>query len=111
MTSEEAIRSLARIVPKVGVSNVDRITNFNAFEDTIRLGDAIFAGLANGVLAASTFAENLTDIATDVLSRIIYETDTRRQYFDANGTQVGARVHFATLKVNLALTTAGFFVF
>lgn len=95
----------------LGAGSVDRITDFSVLDDTIRLDDAKFVGLATGNLAESAFAANLTGRATDGLDRIIYETDTGRLYFDADGSGAGARVHFATLSASLALTNADFFVF
>ena len=95
----------------LGSGNVDRIRDFNVADDTIRLDDAVFVGLARGTLSASAFAANVTGRATDALDRIIYETDTGRLYFDADGSGAGARVHFATLSASLALTSADFFVF
>ena len=95
----------------LGAKNIDRINDFNVADDTIRLDDLVFAGLATKTLAASAFAANLTGTATDALDRIIYETDTGRLYFDADGNGGGARVLFATMASNLALTHADFFVF
>lgn len=95
----------------LSATNIDRISDFNVDEDTIRLDDAAFSGLASGTLAVLAFAMNLTGLATDALDRIIYETDTGRVYFDADGNGVGARVQFATLTANLALTNADLFVF
>ena len=95
----------------LGAGNVDRVTDYNVLDDTIRLDDAVFAGLATGALAGSGFAANLAGAASDGLDRIIYETDTGRLYFDGDGSGAGARVHFATLTANLALTSADFFVF
>jgi Ca2+-binding RTX toxin-like protein len=94
----------------LGATNIDRITDFSVADDTIRLDDAVFAGLSTGGLAASAFAANLTGAASDALDRIIYETDTGRLYFDADGNGAGARIHFATLAANLALTNADFVV-
>ncbi|NUB46793.1 calcium-binding protein, partial [Fertoebacter nigrum] len=95
----------------LGSGNVDRITDFSVNDDTIRLDDAIFAGLAKGNLTSSAFAANLTGEAADALDRIIYETDTGRLYFDADGSGSGVRVQFATLAANLALTNVDFVVF
>jgi Ca2+-binding RTX toxin-like protein len=67
--------------------------------------------LPTGRLAASAFAANLTGAASDGRDRIIYETDTGRLYFDADGSGAGARVHFATLTADLALSGGDFFVF
>ena len=93
-----------------GVANVDRISDFNVIDNTIRLDDAVFIGLATGTLAASAFASNLTGAASDGFDRIIYETDTGRLYFDADGSGAGARV-LTTLIANLAVNSADFFVF
>jgi Ca2+-binding RTX toxin-like protein len=95
----------------LGAGNIDHITDFKAIDDTIRLDDAIFAGLASGKLAASAFAANLTGRASDSLDRIIYETDTGRLFFDADGSGAGGRIQFATLRADLVLTNTDFFVF
>ncbi len=95
----------------LGVGNVDRITEYSVMDDTIRLDDAVFVGLAAGTLAASAFAVNLTGAAADALDRIIYESDTGNMYFDADGSGAGARIHFATLAANLTLTNTDLFVF
>jgi Ca2+-binding RTX toxin-like protein len=95
----------------LGAANIDRITDFNAAADTIRLENAIFAGLAGGALAAAAFRVNTSGFAADASDRIIYETDTGRLYFDSDGNGAAARVHFATLATGLSLTSADFFVF
>jgi serralysin len=46
-----------------------------------------------------------------VSDRIIYETDTGRLFFDADGNGAAAKVQFATIGANLAVTSADFFVF
>ena len=92
-------------------ANVDTITDFDPTADTIRLDDAVFAGLSLGALGAAAFASNLTGAATDALDRIIYEKDTGRVFFDADGSGAGASVHFVTLSANLSLTNADFLVF
>jgi Ca2+-binding RTX toxin-like protein len=53
----------------------------------------------------------LTGRASDSLDRIIYETDTGRLFFDADGSGAGGRTHFATLPEDLVLTNTDFFVF
>jgi len=95
----------------LGASNVDRITDFNVVADTIRLENAIFIGLANGTLAASAFVRNTFGNAADASDRIIYETDTGGLFFDRDGTGAAAKIQFATVQTNLALTNADFFVF
>lgn len=93
-----------------GPAGIDRILDFNVVDDTILLDVAAFAGLPAGDLAPAAFAANLTGLATSPLHRIVYETDTGRLYFDADGSGAGLRVQFATLSLNLALTNAGFVV-
>jgi Ca2+-binding RTX toxin-like protein len=95
----------------LGASNVDRITDYNVAADTIRLENAVFTGLAGGGLAASAFVRNTSGNAADASDRVIYETDTGKLYFDRDGTGGAAKVHFATLGTNLAMTNADFFVF
>ncbi|MGO4852061.1 calcium-binding protein, partial [Phaeovulum sp. W22_SRMD_FR3] len=95
----------------LGAGNSDVIVDFSVTDDSIRLDDAVFQGLALGRLASPAFAANLTGFAEDASDRIIYETDTGRLYFDADGSGAAARVQFATMTAGLALTTADFFVF
>ena len=95
----------------LSVRNIDRITDFTVEEDTIFLNHLIFTGLAEGQLSASAFTSGLTGIATETSHRIIYETDTGRLYFDADGSGRGAGAHFATMKANLELTAFDFFVY
>ena len=62
-------------------------------------------------MAAGAFVKNTSGNAADSSDRIIYESDTGRLYFDRDGTGLAAKVHFATLDMNLGLTHADFFVF
>jgi serralysin len=91
-------------------TNVDTITDFSVTADTIRIDNAVFAGLAGGTLAAGAFTANASGNAGDASDRIIYETDTGRLFFDADGTGAGAKIRFATLDPGLALTNADFVV-
>ena len=95
----------------LSAANIDRITDYNVAADTMRLDDLVFAGLSTGLLGASAFAVNLTGAATDALDRIIYESDTGRLFFDADGSAAGLRVQFAVLAANLSLTHSDFVVF
>ncbi len=89
---------------------VDRITDFSVTDDTIRLDNAAFKGLANGALGSGAFAKNASGNARDASDRVIYETDTGKVFFDADGKGGAAKVHFATLDAGLKLTSADFFV-
>ncbi len=95
----------------LGGGNIDAITDFNVANDTIRLENAIFTAiLGTGVLTAAQFVKNATGAAQDASDRIIYETDTGRLIYDANGSTAGGAVQFATLDAGLALTSADFFI-
>lgn len=91
-------------------SGIDRITDFSAAEDTIRLENAVFTGLATGTLAAGAFVASYTGTAADASDRIIYDINTGALYYDADGTGARAQVQFATLASGLTLTNADFVV-
>lgn len=95
----------------LSATNVDRITDFLVVDDTIRLDDAVFAGVSLGALAASAFVSNTTGVATTTAQRVIYERDTGALFYDADGSDAGLAIQFATLAPNLALTNADFLVF
>lgn len=88
--------------------NIDRITDFIAAEDTIRLDRDIFSVLPAGSLAPAAFASNTTGLAGDSSDRIIYETDTGRLFYDRDGNGAVPGIHFATLNAGLVLTSADF---
>ena len=91
-------------------TNVDTIADFNVTDDRFQIDNAVFLGLSTGTLASTAFKANTTGNAGDASDRIIYETDTGRLYFDADGNGAGARVHFATINAGLSLTNADFVV-
>jgi len=93
-------------------TNVDRITDFSVVADTMRLDNAVMAGLGAtlGTLAAAKFWKSTAGLAHDADDRIIYDTDSGRLFYDANGSAAGGAVHFATIGVSLALTNADFVV-
>jgi RTX calcium-binding nonapeptide repeat (4 copies) len=93
-----------------GATNTDVIADFNVIADTIRLENAVFAGLAPGTLVVSAFAANATGLAGDASDRIIYDMTTGKLYFDADGDAGGARVQFATLSGLPMLTLADFLI-
>jgi Ca2+-binding RTX toxin-like protein len=97
----------------LGAGNIDTITDFNVADDTIRLENAIFTALtATGALAAAAFQANITGLAADATDRIVYDTDTGKLFYDADGDKAGGvdGVHFATLAAGLALTSGDFAV-
>ncbi|MFI0845723.1 calcium-binding protein [Mesorhizobium sp. IMUNJ 23232] len=94
----------------LGAANVDTIVDFNAADDRFLLSDAVFTALSTGVLAAAAFRVNTTGAAGDASDRIIYESDSGKLFYDADGTGATAGIHFATVTTGLALTNADFSV-
>lgn len=94
----------------LAVGNADRINDFDVAGERFKLDDSVFSGLATGMLAASALAANLTGVATNALHRIVYETDSGKIYFYADGNGGTARIHFATVAASMGLTNSDFFV-
>ncbi|WP_442581602.1 hypothetical protein ACSBOB_06315 [Mesorhizobium sp. ASY16-5R] len=93
------------------VTNVDTIGDFNVVDDTIRLENAVFTALtATGALASGFFRANATGTAQDANDYIVYETDTGKLFYDADGNGAGAAIRFATLTGLPVLTAADFLV-
>jgi Ca2+-binding RTX toxin-like protein len=91
--------------------NVDTITDFSRVDDTIQLDNTIFTKLlATGALASGYFRANATGAAQDKNDHILYETDTGKLFYDADGNGAGLAVHFATLTGNPTITAADFLV-
>lgn len=88
--------------------NVDTITDFSVKDDTILISSSLLSGMRAGALAASAFTSNLLGVATRATDRFIYESDTGKLFYDANGNAAGGAVQFATLSKNLALTALDF---
>ena len=95
----------------LGPTNRDTITDFNPAADLIRLENAVFTGLAAGVLGISRFVANQTGLAEDAADRILYDTLTGRLYFDHDGQGGDARVLFAVLSTKPTLDHTDFSVF
>jgi serralysin len=98
-------------------TNIDLITDLNEVgNDTIRLentGAGLFTGILTlGTLAANAYEENASGAASTETSRIIYEIDTGKLWYDFNGNAAGGGVHFATLDANQAAlySNADFFI-
>lgn len=91
-------------------TNVDRIVDFSVPQDTIRLDNAVMPGLgtALGTPAAGKFSKSSTGLAHEADDRIIYETDSGKQFYDADGNTAGGRLHFATIAPGLLITHADF---
>ncbi|MGL4319452.1 MAG: beta strand repeat-containing protein [Paracoccaceae bacterium] len=94
----------------LSTTNRDRISDFAVGVDEIHVENAVFVGIASGALSAARFVANTTGNATTANQRIIYETDTGKLFYDADGSGAGAKQQFATLSVGLGLTNADFLV-
>jgi serralysin len=92
-------------------TNSDKITDFRPVDDTIRLDNAVFTKVGkNGFLKAAAFHANMTGKAHDASDRIVYERDTGKLFYDADGTGKAAGVHFATLTNKAAVTVKDFYI-
>jgi len=89
-------------------TNVDNVTDFIVADDTMRLENSMFTGLAAGTLDADAF--HVGAAAEDAEDRIIYNSDTGALYFDANGSAGGGLIKFAQLDAGLGLTNNDFIV-
>ncbi len=95
----------------LGGGNIDTITDFSVKDDVIHLQNSVFTALTKtGTLSASAFAANTTGNAGDASDRIIYEKDTGKLFYDADGTGSAGKVQFALLAKDLVLTQADFFI-
>ncbi|MDX2307807.1 MAG: hypothetical protein NW216_06195 [Hyphomicrobium sp.] len=94
-------------------TNLDRITDFVAADDTIRLentGTGLFNALALGTLSAAAFKANATGVATEADDRIIYNTANGNLYYDTNGSNAGGSQLFAVLTTKPTITNADFVI-
>ncbi|HTO31080.1 MAG TPA: calcium-binding protein [Pararhizobium sp.] len=95
----------------LAADNIDTINDFSVIDDTIRLDNAVFTALATtGMLSATAFAINLTGLAGDASDRIIFEKDTGKLFYDADGTGSAVGIQFALVTKNLVLTEADFII-
>ncbi len=92
----------------LGGGNVDQILDHEVGVDKIILDDAVFAGLALGVLSAGAF--NIGSTAQDADDRILYDAASGALYFDADGVGGAAAVQFASVSAGLAMTASEFTV-
>jgi Ca2+-binding RTX toxin-like protein len=94
----------------LGTGNVDRVTDFDTTADLIELDDAVFKALTPGNLSVGAFVSNTTGLAGDATDRIIYNQNTGTLFYDSDGTGTKAAVQFATLGLNLGLTSSDFVI-
>ena len=104
-----ADRFVFSTTPSAG--NVDRITDFQTGQDKIWLSDSVYTALSSGNLALGAFRISLSGTAADSTDRIIYEFDTGRLYYDADGAGGATAVNFAQLEEGLALKNTDFWTY
>ncbi len=90
-------------------SKADTITDFKHGTDKIALDDAIFTAIGTS-LTAKEFYASATGLAHDGSDRIVYETDTGKLYYDADGNGAGKAILFATLTNHATLTLGDFLI-
>ncbi|WP_230530513.1 calcium-binding protein [Microvirga roseola] len=94
---------------RLGKSNIDRITDFRAKDDTIQLERDVFTKIAKkGTLAKSAF--HVGTRAHDENDRIVYNKSKGVISYDPDGSGKAAAVAFAKIKAGLALKEKDFFV-
>jgi serralysin len=89
-------------------TNVDDVTDFSVVDDAIRLDNAVFTGLAGGLLDAGAFTVGAQALQAD--DRIIYDPFTGALIFDLNGNAAGGATKFAQLDAGLGMIHTVFFV-
>ena len=92
-------------------TNTDLITDYSVAADQIRFDATDSAILPVGALAAAAFVTNITGLAQDASDRIIYQSNTGKLFFDADGLGGVAAVQFAQVTPNLGLSNAEFNIF
>ena len=93
-----------------GSANRDRIMDYVAADDTIRLDDAVFTTIGPiGTLDSDAFHDGA--VAADAEDRILYDGATGSLYYDSDGTGAAAPVLFAIVEPGTALSSAEFVVF
>ncbi|MDI6025406.1 calcium-binding protein [Corticibacterium sp. UT-5YL-CI-8] len=94
----------------LGIDNIDVITDFYAPRDSIRIDNAIFVGLTEGLLLPDQFKDIATGPA-DETDRILYDSTTGALFFDQDGTGTDYEaVQFATIANLEPLTYRDFLV-
>ena len=94
-------------------ANADKIMDFHSGSDVIELVQAAFAGLAAGPLPGAEFraAHNVDDAgALQPDQHILYDLDSGRLYYDADGSGPAPKLYFATLAGAPAASAADFVV-
>jgi len=92
-------------------ANFDRISDFAAGVDTILLDHDVFSRLWHkGALSAANFRASASGAAQDANDYVLYDTDSGRLSYDADGSGAQAAVAFAVLVGQPEVTAEDFVV-
>ena len=94
---------------ETGTANADRISDFASGSDKIVLDASVMSALgASGNFAAgdARFSANSSGTAQDASDRIIFNTNTKQLFYDADGNGSGAAALIATLQSGSTLAAA-----
>ena len=109
MTGNSGVDSFVFNTALNATTNKDTITDFSPVDDTLVLENAIFTQfVATGAIPAGTFVANAGGVAGDANDFLLYDTNTGKLFYDADGNGAGAKVEFVTLLGIPALTAADF---
>lgn len=97
------------IFREFGAADADQVSDFTSGQDKLELDAVTFAaigGEGNFNAGDPRFAANASGTAQDASDRVIFETDTRQVWYDADGNGSAARQLIATLQSGATLTAA-----
>lgn len=95
-------------VAKKKNTNIDKIVGFTPTDDTIVLAKSIFTKLKVGALKKDAFY--IGNKAHDRTDKIIYDKDSGKLFYDADGTGSAAQIQIATLDKKLKVTYKDFLI-
>jgi Ca2+-binding RTX toxin-like protein len=87
-------------------TNVDRIIDFAAADDSINLSNAVFIGLNPGALLDYAFSNSPTTITTD--TRIIYNSTSGSLSYDADGSGSATPLAFVYINPGSQISSSNF---
>ena len=92
-------------------TNKDTIKDFSVVDDTIILENTIFTKLTTvGTLKTANFKSNIDGLAKDADDYLVYQTDTGKLFYDADGNAAGDAIQIALIENKATLTYSDFTV-
>ncbi len=98
-----------RFDQKLIKANVDTIADFDTSQDSIRLSKLYFKGAGTGQLDPDHFI--IGTAANDANDRVIYNNNTGRLLFDADGSGNGAAKTFASVGLGTVINAEDFWIY